>query len=147
MNTSEIHRSLQAFVFRPGEVTTSWEVLERLKALAKDDPRRINMRAFLYTRDDALPPDAFKWPECGTVGCLSGWVSILLRHKEHDLPSVEEALGLTFSTGSHELFYPSWYHSATQYNTRTIQQVLDHITQFQAKYEQQLRSHRIKVSR
>ena len=146
MNTSEIHRSLQAFVFRPGEVTTSWEVLERLKALAKDDPRRIDMRAFLYTLGECSPK-AFDWPECGTVGCLSGWVSILLRHKEHDHRSVEEALGLTFSTGSHELFYPSWYHSATQYNTRTIQQVLDHITQFQAKYEQQLRSHRVEVSR
>ena len=145
MNTREIHPSLQAFVFRPGEVTTSWEVLERLKALAKDDPRRINMRGFLWKKWEGVT--SFNWPECGMVGCLSGWVSILLRHKEHDYHSVEEALGLTFRAGSSELFYPSWYQSTTQYNTRTIQQVLDHITQFQAKYEQQLRSHRVEVSR
>ena len=144
MNISEIHRSLQAFVFRPGEVTTSWEVLERVKAMAKDDPRRINMRGYLYKLGE-LSREAFDWPECGTVGCLSGWASVLLRHKKHDAYWVNAALGPIMRKDA-TLFYPSWYRSAEQCNTRTVQHVLDHITQFQAKYEQQLKGHRIEVS-
>lgn len=143
-NVSDVHRSLQPFVFRPGEVTTAWEVLERLKALAKDDPRRINMQGFLWTQAET-PGAPFDWPECGTVGCLSGWTSVLLRHEKHNHVAVDWALGVTKVDKS--LFYPSWYGSSKQCDRRTVGQVIDHITQFQARHEQALRGQRIEVGR
>ena len=144
MNTSEIHRSLQAFVFRPGEVTTSWEVLERVKAMAVDEPKRLRMRGFLHFRH-GVEDSTFDWPECGTVGCISGLGSITLRQPRID-GHIGEKLGLTDRQVG-ELFYPTGWRKGEQCNARTIIPIIDHITQFQAKYEQQLRSHRVKVSR
>ena len=147
MNTSEIHRSLQAFVFRPGEVTTSWEVLERVKAMAVDEPKRLRMKSFLLLRGlrEAEAPYGIEWPACGTVGCFCGFGSITLRQPLTE-GHIGDTLGLT-NQQICELFYPTGWSNGTQCNARTIIPIINHITAFQAKYEQQLRDHRIEVSR
>ena len=141
-----IHRSLQAFVFRPSEVTTAWEVLERLKALAADDPRRINMRGYIWQKKDFHPdtPYGFDWPECGTVGCLSGWTSVLLRHEKHDPDRIVETIGPAVQE-DRTLFFPPWYQRGGQRNADSIPEIIQHIEQFQAAHERALKAKRIVV--
>ena len=138
-----IHRSLQAFVFRPGEVTTAWEVLQRLKALAADDPRRINMRGYLWEKTD-VKSYSFDWPECGTVGCLSGWASVLLRHEKHNHERVVETMGPAVQE-DRTLFFPPWYLRSGQCNADSIPEIIHHIEQFQAAHERALKAKRIVV--
>ena len=126
------------------EPVSAWDVLERIKALAADEPLRVMMHGWLQKRDDQDWHSACRirsFPRCGTVGCVGGWGSHLLR-----LPLGEEirgTLGLS-SEQSNELFTPvGWFENwgmeaqTPEFAARFNQ----HISTFQRKYEQQLKDH------
>lgn len=134
--------------------TTSWDVLERVKELAREEPLRIWMRIELCRRAEMVP--ARELPACGTVGCVGGWSSILLGmvglddidHYVH-LGAVGARMGLTESQKD-ELFYPRegeirWYNYMGGQTRSYANEVIDHISAFQQKYEQQLKAHHCQV--
>ena len=130
--------------------TTSWNVLERIKVLAREDPKRICMNFELCRRTYSEAPDeGLGYPRCGTIGCIGGLASLQLRMVESDdgeMPSLYHTgnrMGLDWETQATPLFYPteradgiSWSDSTGIQTPEYAERVIAHIERFQQKHEQ-----------
>ena len=129
---------------------SSWDVLERVKQLIKEDPMRICMSFELRRKDiDAPPPLGF--PRCGTVGCVGGLAGELLRGGAADqtsLAHIGRRLGLDWVTQAGDLFYPNWWASGDGVQTPAYaNRVIKHIEQFQREHEACLKAHLCETGR
>ena len=117
--------------------TTAWDVLEKIKELAQEDPKRIRMNSFGYLRASGYDvPDYIKLPRCGAVGCISGWAAIVTGRVYETV--CFDGLGLTRGQKG-ELYYPPWYLDGGQQTPEHAARVVRHIEKFQQKYEEQLK--------
>jgi hypothetical protein len=61
--------------------TTALELLEDVKQVILDEPRRANMNYHLNTKASFYKNP----PSCGTVGCFVGWVCVLAGREDRDV--------------------------------------------------------------
>lgn len=120
--------------------TNAYELLDEIKALALEEPKRIDMNNWRLSDGDVFPALTRRgYPACGTVGCIGGWVEVLSGCRPN---GAEGILGLS-SAQSNELFWdPALIthgksHGQTAKHARLTVQ---HIARFQAKYESQLKA-------
>ena len=72
-------------------------LLRKIRKHILENPKRLDMGVFLFR--EKTHPHYYKYPECGTVGCLAGWACVL--SKEADVPIAQledrakKLLGLT----------------------------------------------------
>jgi hypothetical protein len=118
------------------KATNAYELLDEIKALALEEPKRMNMGLWRVEDGDEWTIAAFEidLPSCGTVGCIGGWAEVLA--------GSSDALGLTWCQ-SEELFSGDALIAESIRIGQTVehaQHVADHITAFQQKYEAQLKA-------
>jgi hypothetical protein len=124
---------------------TAYDLLSDIAALALEEPKRIDMDVFCQRAD--MPSHAWKpragFPDCGTVGCIGGWASMLKHGKFTDEDDAAALLGLTAGQAC-ELFYPSDLladaaggHAQTPAHAAAV---VRHIEQFQTKHAAQLKA-------
>ena len=130
--------------------TTAYELLDDVKACVKEEPKRLNMRIVVLAGDglicnsDRAPKGV---PVCGTVGCVAGW-ALVLTHKTGDH---ETNFGITGQAAAllglspeqaEELFVPDDLLNDIRGigTTAYMWRVVKHISAFQKKYENQLKS-------
>ena len=130
----------------------AYDVLERIKRLFLEEPKRVSMQYELRLRvDDRYQNNPTSFPRCGAVGCIIGWTGILAGVAEaadgllaFRGADAEDYLGITSDQGQ-ELFYPDWWSSRTAHGGPQTRKyaaaVAKHISDFQAKYETQLKRH------
>ena len=131
--------------------TSSWDVLERIKELVREEPKRINMNFELRLEKNNPPPPRLGYPRCGAVGCVGGWAWHLLQMQ----PAFINILGNLAATGTRlgltpeqreELFYPfgpdlRWSDRADTQTREYAERVIKHIKEFQQRYKRQLKDH------
>ena len=68
--------------------TNVYELLDDVKRVVREEPKRLRMHAYLYDRyvveslsEYQLVPHHAGKPECGTVGCIAGWMNVLTNRK------------------------------------------------------------------
>jgi hypothetical protein len=73
------------------------KLLQRIKKHILEDPKRLDMGMFLARKEQH--PGAYKYPACGTVGCIAGWACVLSKENLTRSDEIEqraaELLGLT----------------------------------------------------
>lgn len=63
--------------------TTAYALLSKICALITDEPRRYNQDKWILRREDCSTKSVFvrgqtvRFPRCGTVACVAGWVESL----------------------------------------------------------------------
>lgn len=144
--------------------TSVFQVLTTIKELILEEPRRIDMGTGLQRRKglvvDPLSEHLSRttplrgelgWPDCGTIGCIGGLGWLLVGHSERLSPNFD-MLGMQWGLTpkqSTELFWPDTLssngllHWSSDYGVGTpeyAQIVAQHISNFQRKYEDQLRN-------
>lgn len=78
-------------IIRSKTITVA-DLLRKVKAVVLDEPRRLDLGEWLgafrdrlgareHARESAMPGA----PECGTIGCISGWCAILTRKPGSDV--------------------------------------------------------------
>ncbi len=118
---------------------TAYGLLSEIAALAIAEPKRIDMARWLVKQVDVdnnlVEAPMLGFPECGTVGCVGGWVDTL---KGRSSGHAGYVLGLT-SQQDYQLFYPEdpqlYVNGQTPAHARRI---AAHIRKFQRKYKAQL---------
>lgn len=65
---------------------TAWGLLQDVKRAIRDEPKRADMNVFTQKRDQEDGG-----PQCGTVGCIAGWVSLLATGKRvnNEFPAIK----------------------------------------------------------
>jgi hypothetical protein len=123
---------------------TAYGLLSEVRRLILAEPKRYNQTDTISFRDrpDCWSIDTGKWPACGTVGCVAGWVTMLKSPDRAELYDVlapaAQILGLD-SEQRHELFRGS----AAGISSQTVAHAkagARHIAQFQQKYAKQLKA-------
>lgn len=133
---------------------TAYDLLSEVAALALAEPKRINMNTWrLRAGVDGCEP-VRGYPECGTVGCIGGWVDTLRNAPSH---AAQNILGLTDEQAD-ELFYDDGLlkeagnveddedDDVTDSLAQTPEHannVVAHIRKFQLKYAAQLKAKRV----
>ena len=120
--------------------TNAYDLLDDVKALALEEPKRIAMGWWLVQNgysSDALLVRVLKggFPECGTVGCVGGWVEVLTGNNVRAV----KVLGLTEDQGL-RLFYPPGLVEEEGQTIEHATAVVAHITAFQALHEARLKA-------
>lgn len=146
--------------------TSVYDILDIIKGIALEEPKRINMGYELRVKKGLLDPDAVDnsflksqgsphsqgWPSCGTVGCVAGWGWVVSGYPRTSYPEIGHLAaewGLTYSQ-SDELFFPEsgpikwnagWFDEGSNSagTPEYAQHVVNHISAFQRQYERQLR--------
>jgi hypothetical protein len=126
-------------------------VLERVKQIAAEEPARIHMNFELIRRDDPFGSLGrhHQFPACGTIGCVKGWSHVVLNTPETIRARIYISdgafLGLS-EEQARELFMPQ-REDGRLVGINDIAQtpeharnVIAHITWFQQKYADQLKS-------
>jgi hypothetical protein len=119
---------------------TAYGLLSEVRRLIVDEPKRYNQGDTISFREhtDGWSVAYGKWPACGTVGCVAGWVTTLKLPERAALYDViapaGEILGLN-SEQRRELFRAS----AARARGQTVAHAkagAAHIARFQKKYAQ-----------
>lgn len=144
--------------------TTAYALLGKVVDVIREEPRRYHQGLFLAHRTSTPPNDqrfrheflensrhgyglahSHVAPACGTIGCVAGWVSVLLHGKfpPKDIQTVaRKALGLTFPQAG-QLFRGSAAGEggcSQAHATRGIR----HIERFRAAHKRQLQATRVR---
>ena len=137
---------------------SSWDVLERVKELVREEPKRMAMsvelvRKALQSYSDHAP---LGYPRCGAVGCIGGWSGILLQMVDWEgkqspvLADVAERMGLDWETQASDFFYPvrpglHWSYKADVQTPEYAERVIKHIKEFQQLHKRQLKAHMCRI--
>lgn len=85
------------------------ELLRKVQAHIKEEPKRLNMDMWLITRDSAHSAGyQLDFPPCGTVGCIKGWANFLSGRHRHDLIIGKDDLGLNYEQSKRLFFVEHW---------------------------------------
>jgi hypothetical protein len=122
---------------------TAYGLLSEVCALITEEPLRYNQGDWIALAgdDSAINLPAEKYPSCGTVGCVAGWVATL-KHPEATRrwwsvePIAMRALGLD-SEKAFELFNSEAVKGRGQ-TAAHARSGVKHIRKFQKKYRHQL---------
>lgn len=128
--------------------TNAWVLLLDVIALIESEPKHLWMDSVCTVVEDHVPD--IKLPECGTVGCIAGWMVIL---KTGLLPTstyqAQKLLGVTscyyqdeFYADVYDLFFEN-YPKAPQGTPEYVAHVVNRIMQFMTKYEARLKAQKI----
>ena len=109
------------------------KLLERVKRLALAEPKRIAMKYWLSQRGKVSERFGLKYPACGTVGCVGGWVEVLYRRNHpRSQKNAAEILGLT-SWQADVLFMDyELIHAENQQTKKHAAAVAKHVDSFVA---------------
>lgn len=143
--------------------TNAYDLLEEVKEIIKTDPKRYNQTFWLArsvknadplmggwgdTNISPHPRPALKnqMSQCGTMGCVAGWIGSLKFGKEalhEDVQSyAQKILGLT------DIQAETLFHDEAAGDRDSVVDHADrgiaHITAFQQRHEKKLRAKRIK---
>lgn len=124
---------------------TAYGLLSYVRKLILAQPLRYDQGDWLAKPDDEDGYEPAKgFPECGTVGCVAGWVKTLAAPKSRGVISTvaRRVLGLDWQQ-TEALFYwepPARYKPQTAAHAK---RGAEHIAQFQKKYEAQLKAKRL----
>lgn len=123
---------------------TAYGLLSEIRALILAEPLRYSQRWWLMRDGKAgnFEKPQMGYPNCGTVGCVAGWVVSVTRKRVNDSFEVEEAaqriLGLENWIAG-ELFTEDAVPSTIQPQTQAHAEAgARHIARFQKKYRAQL---------
>lgn len=99
-------------------------------------PLRLDMRHWIRREGELGPDSGERFPECGTIGCIGGWTTLLLGPA-----SLSRSLGIN-SAQEQELCLPTgWQEDAGIGTQEYVENVIAHLQRFCQKYEAQLRAH------
>lgn len=146
----------------------SWDLLEDVKKAILEEPRRVHMGVFNIMEEDEngsvlegfdplLYSGVIRLPVCGTAGCISGWMNLLVATSleniragddgeeyslEELLPSIayEEAKDLFWGSGVYtwpDNMIPPHKQGTISYAKEVVKQ----ITMFMHIYEKELKAH------
>ena len=129
---------------------SAYDLLDEVARLADEEPRRINIKHWRLTRSAVHAtggvPDRLQveWPDCGTIGCIAGWCSVLLGIEDavalYDYDPVPRALKLDLGQTRDLFMPPDLIYRGKPAGTREhADEVIDHIRKFQRDNEAQLR--------
>lgn len=151
------------------KASNSYELLEDVIKAILDEPRRIFMNHWnvvqvgdLNSMLGALDSSSgagwidkiTRFPSCGTIGCISGWMNILSANRLVDVKAgrdgAENSYGKLMPKGLREalvnLFhgsvsypFPLAEHGTLEYASA----VVDNIRKFMDRYDQELKGHRL----
>lgn len=125
---------------------TAYGLLSVIRALILKEPKRYDQGDWLALAtshdDDYVPKEGF--PECGTVGCVAGWVKTLVAPRSSAMVSsaARRVLGLSWDQAD-RLFYRS---APSRLKPQTLGHAkwgAAHIAKFQQKYAKQLKAKRL----
>lgn len=132
---------------------TAYGLLEAVKRVVLDEPKRLDMGVVCLRGEAALAEDFLprglkkrRVPGCGTVGCIAGW-SLALKgrigvteNNGSDTNTAATLLGLDCEQ-ERELFWAKDLTNAKNKQTLAhARATVEHITTFQKKYEPQLKA-------
>ena len=137
---------------------TAYGLLSQVKQLILEEPKRYNQGIFISKRSNgAYNPE--EYPACGTIGCVAGWVTMLVDPREDEdmnwywfepTKIAQKALGLEgyqcdlLFDGDAVDALAGWKTPAE--GTRAYARLgARHITRFQKRYEKQLKAKKIAV--
>ena len=129
--------------------TNAYNLLTKVKAVILEEPERFDQRVWWMDRRHWAGAWSVRWPACGTVGCVAGWVVALTHGRPNTLRlmggmeiSAGNILGLT-DVQAVELFLygpPMDGLTVTQAQTEAYARAgAQHIEQFQNRHEAQLK--------
>lgn len=117
---------------------TAYGLLSEVRRLILEEPLRYNQEDWLSRIEEHA--NLFKFPSCGTIGCVAGWVATLKRGRDFDwmgsLKIASEILGV-----SEEQAFELFNGGAARGQKQTRQHAESgaaHIARFQKKYHAQL---------
>lgn len=143
--------------------TNSYDLLKDVIKAIREEPRRIYMRDWwipeerLENQTDVVLKElsTSRFPACGTVGCIRGWMGLLVHNiGDRGIPSVAgtgtDLLPSAYSNisrqdtdnlfyGSAEYPFPDAKHGTVEY----AEAVVENIEKYLAKWEERLKAHRI----
>lgn len=119
---------------------TAYGLLSEVRTLILAEPLRYNQVSWLERQSEAIETETV-FPACGTVGCVAGWVSTLVRGDTFSWsetgPVATLALGLSDQQAD-ELFAASAAGYGRRQTARHAAAGAKHIAAFQKKYRRQL---------
>jgi hypothetical protein len=117
------------------KATNAYELLDDIKALALEEPKRISMDTWRSSEGRlGVPP-------CGTVGCIGGWVEALVKQ----FAPARHTLGLD-DTQTKQLFFDDNLCNLGLIEGQTARharRIVTHINRFQKQHEAQLKAHQV----
>lgn len=123
------------------KATNAHALLTSVRRLILEEPKRYNQRTTLIVKGlDASFNDGFRFPRCGTIGCVAGWIISLKPNQSNAGETVttraRHILGLT-DVQHLELFNGGAADGRPQTKDHAIAGA-KHIAKFQRKYRVQL---------
>lgn len=125
---------------------TAYGLLSEVKQLITEEPLRLDMSLVCRASKKAISAAGLVAPDCGTVGCIAGWVQTLKgnRRTTNDFRRASKILGLKDEDQEDALFCPDAL--MFDYTTQTAghaYKTVKHISRFQKKYSAQLKAKRV----
>jgi hypothetical protein len=121
---------------------TAYGLLSEVRRLILAEPKRYNQSDTISFRDTGgWSIDYSKWPACGTVGCVAGWVTTLKLPERAELYDVIAPAGNVLGLNPEqrrELFRGSAAGARAQ-TVAHAKAGAAHIRRFQKKYAKQLK--------
>jgi hypothetical protein len=122
---------------------TAYGLLMDVKRIILEEPRRLHMGLVCIQDADTMAVNGLARPECGTVGCIAGWVNVL--SESRNVLSVWDAavtLGINYGDTGDELFCPDFMNEQPQTKAHA-RKTAKHIDRFVAKHKKHLMATRI----